>query len=405
MAKSLWIAGLGASLAINATRYTAFSNGSFDGNATETNRYNTLRAAGTFSNLYVRVSSNAAATNTTVRFRINVANGNQNLTIGAGATGEFEDTSNTDAVVAADEVAIQYVTGTTGAIFPTVTTAVFNATSNTAVVIGSTGGTIASTDSVTQFFSLGKNVANGDPTEANAQSNIGTAGTLNNMFMLVSANGRTTTTTYGTRINGASGTLAISVGSGATGLFEDTTHSDSVAAGDLVGFYFTTSTGGGTLTCQNLMVNLVTTNNKFVQAGVGNSSLAVTAGSTVYTNFTGGNIASATETDYRADANIDCSVTNLWAYVSANATSSPSTLRFRVDGGNGNEVVTIGAGATGEFEDTTNRDTLAPANELALQIVNGGGGTLTLRSITALFTSGGWGRLIAGERNMLMVAA
>ena len=64
----------------------------------------------TWSNLkcYVQASIDVE---TLVRSRVNLANGNQLLTITATTTGYFEDTSNTDAVTAGDEISYTVIVG------------------------------------------------------------------------------------------------------------------------------------------------------------------------------------------------------------------------------------------------------------------------------------------------------
>lgn len=75
--------------------------------ASEPRVQTTMPRAATFSRLGIRITANAQVVDSNLRFRINAADGNLNVVIGAALTGVFKDTSNTDAVVVDDEVAIK----------------------------------------------------------------------------------------------------------------------------------------------------------------------------------------------------------------------------------------------------------------------------------------------------------
>jgi hypothetical protein len=81
-------------------------------------------------------------------------------------------------------------------------------------------------------------------TEVDAQLKVRSiGGTLTNLYVYVQQSS-TTTLTVTSRKNGANGNLTVSVASGATGAFQDTTHSDSFAAGDLLDAQEVVSGGG-----------------------------------------------------------------------------------------------------------------------------------------------------------------
>src|SRR3990167_11137323 len=95
------------------TRYSNCANSTTGDNLTEANRQITYRSAGTLSNLWVNVDSNTLDGTTTIRTRINGANGAQSVSFASSTTGIAEDTTNSDTIVAGDEVNYSLVTAGT----------------------------------------------------------------------------------------------------------------------------------------------------------------------------------------------------------------------------------------------------------------------------------------------------
>lgn len=81
-------------------------------------------------------------------------------------------------------------------------------------------------------------------------------------------------------------------------------------------------------------------------------------------------------------------VSNMYTRVTTNSVNGTSTLRFRINNGDGNESLSIGSSTTGEFLDLTNIDNVAANDEIAHQLVTGGSsGAITLLGITETFNS------------------
>lgn len=392
-ATAAWISSSSNGAVVNGSNtYFLLTNGGLAGSTTESTRQHTMRVAGTFSNIYLILSANATTSASTVRFRKNTANGNQNFTIGAGLTGEFEgDLVNTDIVASGDLVGLLVTNGGGGDLTVTVVSILFAATSNTSVAFGANGlsNTVTDNSADDHFFSItARGGFDGNTTEAKAQQKINTAGTLKNATCSVSLNNRSSTTTLKIRINGSTKTIAMAIAGTTTGTFEDTTHSDAVAAGDLVCWTYTSGNDAGAqLNWNYMVVQFETTNDQFALGGFGEgSNMTVSAGSTVYASF-GSSGNSSTESSFRTEINLALNVSKLWIYVSSNATSSSSTVNLRINGvSSTNNTLTIGAGATGAFEAGGNTDTLAATDEVNIQVVNGGGGSLVLSGFTALFS-------------------
>jgi hypothetical protein len=71
--------------------------------------------------------------------------------------------------------------------------------------------------------------------------------------------------------------------------------------------------------------------------------------------------------------------------VVTNNTTGSSTVKFRKNGADGNQTITIGAGVTGEFIDASNTDSAADGDEICYQVINGGGGGLFITFIQTVF--------------------
>ncbi len=91
--------------------FFALSGGSPIGQATETNAQAPMPAPLTIFDISLQVSANGLATATTWVLRVNGADGNSTITVGAGLTGFFEDLTNFDDLVAGDLVCYQYREG------------------------------------------------------------------------------------------------------------------------------------------------------------------------------------------------------------------------------------------------------------------------------------------------------
>lgn len=378
------------STAASATVAAPLGNINF---STGTDNIYTARSAGTFSNLYYRVVSNNRGAST-FRVRVNGANGNLLISVGASTTGEFEDNTNTDTVSVGDEVNLQEVIGAGGTTYiSTVCNCLFNATTNTVLRFGATDHDNVSTASTTFFYSIGGRISTSNATASTQQVELKTAGTIRNMGCRVLTNARTTSTAVGLYINAGVGNCLITCTASTTGTFEDTVNSDSVSVDDDICFYITTGTGTGNFrVAQGIWGEMETTNDKWQifagQAG-GNPESTFNAAATHYLAF-GGQISNdfTTETDTSIDAQLPFTASNLQIRLSANTATNDSTLRLRKNQASANQVVTITGLTSGLFQDTSNNDSIIATDEINYQLVVGSGGTsVVLTGISVLCTS------------------
>jgi hypothetical protein len=310
------VAGWGKKLAgVNNT--FAQLTGSFSQTigATEAPIKRTARIAGTFSNFGASVDANGTARS--LQFRVNLANGAQNVAFTDSTAQIVYDKAHTDHVAAGDSFDINYLgAGATPPInywgF-----ALFKGDTVTAgYYAGSTTPAPASNTNA-QPLILGGGSVSGAASAA-TRSVIRAAGTVSNLHVNVTT-ASNVTASFTSEKNAVAGALTVSLTTGVTGIFEDTTHSDTLAAGDTYGS--TTSPAFGTTApTYTVGLNVTYASN---QSEICSGSIATTA------------------------------------------------ITLRKNGASGTVTVSVGAAATGNFEDTTHTDTFL-GSDLVNYLVTGG---------------------------------
>lgn len=388
MVKSITAAG-GSRTAINiasVTRYLSFAGGDVrSGNSAITNFQMRATVAGTFSRFAIRVSANGRSTSTTANFRLNSATGAQTFAIAGGATGWFEDTTNSDAAAAGDNFAWSLTSGTgTGTISVTLAQVVFEASSGQKQIIGMGGPGQFNQTATTNYGSLSGSI--GDTTESRTVTKVPGPGTFSNFQLYVSGNTLTlSTTTVRWRVNGANGNQVLSIPAGGTGWFEDTVNSDTVVAGDTVNWSRQgTGTGSGICTIDHGQVLWTPSTGRMLLGG--NSVLARTAASATTEFYAphGEHPKSATESAITFKAPYDGTLSGLRIRIpSGTFNTANATARIRINGADGNQNLSIPTGTTGFFEDTTNTDSVLQGDEITVRLVNSGiSGTLYIGELS-----------------------
>ena len=206
----------------------------------------TIRRGTTYSNMRIALETNSLDTATTWSFRVDLANGAQTISIGAGLTGAFEDTTNSDIVAVASEVNYQIDTtaSTLGSFEPTLAqlkhTSVGREMPNLQPV--------PAARTVDAFWPPGGNDVS-SLTEADVQIAARAAFAAKNLFVNVKAHaaGGTGTDVF-LRVDGVNSALTVNVPSASTGVFEDTTNQVSVAVAVKYNYFGDVSVGGGSWT-------------------------------------------------------------------------------------------------------------------------------------------------------------
>jgi hypothetical protein len=330
--------------------------GSMVANATETNLQAVVRSAGTYHGMNISLTANSVNTNTVFTFRKGAADGNQTVTFATTVIGTSQDTTHTDVVAAADKIDIASVPGTTGTFSINTITSLFDSTTNFSTrQIGA--GQLNNAIATARFLKCqGLNASAGSEVGVNNLQQK--AGTMTNLQVNVSANAKTSSATYLSRLNTANGgmTITIASGGGGVGISEDTTHTDTIAATD----NWCTSIPVGTDTTHTVTIQLTghdftTTTGNFFQVGAGaDADVAGTASTTRYAPIGGRMSFNATESQTQTTALAAFTWSNLTAHQTV-ASTNTGTVFFRKNTANGNQTFTFGTGA-GNYTDSTHTD-------------------------------------------------
>jgi hypothetical protein len=390
---SATLLGKFAASTVNAADTQNYSIAGGGGPTSELRTQAVFRQGGTLTHLWCFVSGNSIDAGTsTLKSRIDAANGNNVLSIGFGATGEFEDTTSSDTISAAQKVNTQLVTsGTTGGMVVRGISATFTPTVHHTKLIGYVAvATAITTSASTTVYIPPGGATDTTATEANAQWKTRTAGTWRNIQINVRTNNRSDATTFKSRVNGANGNQSASITASTTGWFEDTSNTDTVADGDLLCYELATGGGTGSLSHWLTYSELDNSAGAFALITADAAGTAIGINLTNYVGFSGvTNRLSTTESRVYVNSAIGFTAAKLRCYVSANTHANAATLKSRINTANGAQSVSITASTTGWFEDASNSDSVVAGDLLAAQIVTGAtSGSLTLHTIAMTGTVG-----------------
>jgi hypothetical protein len=223
----------------------------------------------------------------------------------------------------------------------------------------------AISSSSTQFHPVGNgpfNPSGTSTTEANPQVIHRTAGTFSNLFIRIITNTYATTLAFQLRKNAVNGNSVATISIGGTGVFEDTTHTDAITAGDKMTYQVPTNSAAKTITITIMAVTFDATGTTAVRCL--DSTFGVSTGSMNTNRYNPiiGEISYTNTTEANAKTRIRVAGTfkNLCIRLSAN--SITATCKSRKNGANGAMTITSSA-AAGWYEDTTNTDTVAAGDD------------------------------------------
>lgn len=245
---------------VNGTRYFVLC-GNVSQQATETDAEQYFEIAGTLKNLFLNSASNSRDATCTVTTRKSGVDQSMVLSIGAAATGFFEDTSNTVTIAAGDRANLKFTGGTTGTLSTGNIKTEFATTTNKTQLVSNGNGP---GDGVTNYYAVG-GFAGGRTTESDSETKAKFAFTASELACYLAANATTGTSTFDLRLTNASSALTVSITAAATGYFEDATHTVSVASGTSIDLRFVNG-GGGAITLRHvgMVLEPVTTTIKTV---------------------------------------------------------------------------------------------------------------------------------------------
>jgi len=207
--------------------------------------------AGKLVNLFVYVSVNNRVNDSTVRSRVNTANGNLIVTISAGSTGIFEDLSNSDTISAADLINYSFTLGTgTQTITCNIISVEFVSTLRQNLVIaGRADAGVSLNSATTAFFTVGgveltnTNFLTESTFRNKALSNF----TASNLSIRLDSNTINGTSSFTLRANASNTTLTVSITAATSGRFTDTVNTPSIVLNDILTHGITTGGSSGSL--------------------------------------------------------------------------------------------------------------------------------------------------------------
>jgi len=392
-------------IAAGATTYVPAGIAPFAQLQTESLVQRTMFTAGTWSDAWMRVITNDRTGNSTLKSRKNAGAGNQVLTIGAAATGEFHDNSNTDTIASGDEINWEFVMSSGGTILAAqVVSSLYTPSSGVLSAWLNNSGQTVALNGVTRFYAFTGPTGTDNPsqqTESESQYSARVAGTWSGLFINVSLNAKGGNSVFRSRVNGANGNQIITIGSGVTGLLQDTTNSDSIVSGDEINYALAYFADGNNFR-QRLMGSEFTAG---VNVNAGAADVAETQALNLTYYFGGGTLdiqggaRSTTESNMRTQLNAAVVLTFLSVYVRANTITGNTSFTVRKNGAAGNNTFNVGSGATGYFEDATNSDSFTATDEFTYQVVTPNGGTSILfNNMAVVMTAPAAGRTTKNTR-------
>lgn len=379
-----------ASLPVNTlgpTNDSFFALGSLS-NMTETTEANVearFRIAGVFSNLWCNVNT-VSSSSVLIRFRKDNGNGNQNVAV--NSVGNAEDTTNVDYVSSGEDINLMY-DRTSGQSGVAQTRILFHANGPNVVVpyiATSPGGFGIST--TTRYFSP---VEIGGATGETAvfQKEVFAAGTWSNLQVYTSANTKSATTTFRSRINAANGNMSVSFAAGVSGLAVDTSNSDALVVGDLLTISMEIS-GTGTITSNTVYSQIAYTSDAAIGLYSDTRTNATrTASATVHYLPILGNfqsVAETTESRVQVCLGVAGTISEFTFHITSNNYTGSSTAQLRINAANANSVVTLPATTNGSVKDSVNTDKVDIDDLLSIAFSGGTANTAALRGVSFKFT-------------------
>lgn len=388
----------------SVSRFHNLGMGSILVATTEAQATRTQRFGTTLSRLGINVNSNARTTATTFLTRIAGADGTVTITIPATTSGWLEDTSHSDSITAGQALALKSLTSTgLDALVISSYVILSDSTSPgtfcdygwTAAGVSAGASAMRLTTASTTFYHTGicgrtLNTGAMYTTEtADAKFKVRSPGFLTNAYAYILTNGRTTNCTMTLRLNGAAGANVVTITSATTGLFEDTSHSDTIVADDLVDFEIATGTGAGNL-------DVIATGASFEANGVSAhdvmcASNNVNLPGTVAPSFCpvfGYSFFTSTEATSQIKVPMATSFFKLRVRLGTNA-GGANTFVTRINGADGFQSLAITAATTGFFEDNSHQDSVALSDLVNYKFGTSTNVSVNFRQITMISDPGG----------------
>jgi len=360
MANSWIIRSRSLAVGDNTTRYHHPSGSGLAAHAAVARAEAPIRDAGVFSNLIVNAPSNTATVTSTVTLQVSQVDSALTVSYTSTQTGIKEDTSNTVTVAATDELDYEVTVPDTGPATTLTVAAVgvqFAPTTTTdCIALLVAGGDFNFTTASTSFFMSPNSRVNNPTTEANEKYRVRFSFTASDLFAYSYSNGRTTDVVVSTRKSGGAGAQSVTYTSGQTGTKEDTSNTDSLAAGDDFYYSVVTSTGTGGIQITTISCSCINTASLFPLLAGDPAPTAINFNVTTYFPVSGSLVTtSTTEANTQLYPRFTFTASELGAFVSANSIATSATTVTLMDNGSASALtVSYDAAQTGLKNDSSN---------------------------------------------------
>lgn len=274
-------------------------------------------------------------------------------------------------------------------------------------------GTLGFADNTTSYQALSGLIGNSTTTENRKEMPIREAGVFSNLFTYVSSNTTLVSSTITLKKSLVASSVQVTYTSGQTGIKEDITNTSTFAATDEGDYRISVNndvSGAKILTVTLIGIQFEPTNSAkcFTTMGRTNQSTIATVANTLYDFINNGQGADTNEAILKYRVRSSFTASNLYVFISANTKDVDINFRTRVNGANGNQIITYTSTQTGAKEDITNTDTLSAGDDFNFErdhTTSTGGTTATLQnvSVTLIGTSNIF-PLVAGEGNVEAIA-
>lgn len=214
---------------------------------------------------------------------------------------------------------------------------------------------VSPTASTAFYVPFGSELSTAQTTEANVQTTLRIGCSMANLYVNLPTNTRTATA-FGVSVNGSPSALTVSSTATTTGLYSDLSHVIAVASTDKAEFVITAGSGGGSIQVSGLTCDLQSTGQAATQFG-GNVATSLST-SARFLSFSGTFTAQTSDTNIQMVALEAATMSNMQVVFTVNA-SAGFTVTSRKNAGAGSQSISVGASATGLFEDNTNTDSLS----------------------------------------------
>lgn len=391
------------------TYYFALGQDFFQNSSiTEANADMVVRADATLRNLTVLIATNSKGTNTVYTVRVNGAASALTVTIPASTTGVFQDTSNDVTITTGDVFCLEVVTGGSGNHFFRGCLLEIEADAGNAhTYISHRQGFSSSTNTNWgQMFAsggFGWNSGGGSLTNAGSATPMPAAGVFSHLRTVVTTNTKASgNCLLRLQKNGAATTsMVLTIPFGTTGVFEDTSNTESFAQGDTAGWYLTTA-GTGTLTLANLQV-MFTGDADATPLMSGNGG-ARAIGSTTYPLVVGSRNNITPEADAQMPALFDATIDNF--YLRGNFNASPNhEIAWRLNGADSGLINVITVSGVNTISDTTNSFSVVAGDDINQRETNNSAAIINSTSYAAAVRVTNPGAPAGGNRNLVMQQA